>query len=83
MSDLDEIKALLVDIRDQQKRALEQQTEQVGLAREQLERSQRQIEESIGLQREAVAKQRMVTRIAVPGIAACILAILYLVIRYF
>lgn len=41
------------------------------------------IEESLNLQREAVSRQRTVTRIAAPGIVACIAALAYLVLRYF
>lgn len=56
---------------------------QRGLIEEQLARSRRTMDESIGLQRTALARQRQVTLIAVPGILACILAIGYLVFRYF
>ena len=83
MSELDDIKTLLGEIRDNQQRALEQQAKQVSLAEQQLERARSQIEESLALQREAVAKQRTVMRWALPGIALCIAAILYLIIKYF
>jgi hypothetical protein len=56
---------------------------QRGLIEEQLARSRRTMDESIGLQRTALARQRQVTLIAVPGILACILAIGYLLFRYF
>jgi hypothetical protein len=56
---------------------------QRGLIEEQLARSRRTMDESIGLQRTALARQRQVTLIAVPGILACILAIGYLIWRYF
>jgi hypothetical protein len=56
---------------------------QRGLIEEQLARSRRTMDESLGLQRTALARQRQVTLIAVPGILACILAIGYLVWRYF
>jgi hypothetical protein len=67
---------LLREIRD----TLEAQR---GLIEEQLARSRRTMDESIGLQRTALARQRQITLIAVPGILACILAIGYLVFRYF
>jgi hypothetical protein len=67
---------LLREIRD----TLEAQR---GLAEEQLARSRRTMDESLGLQRTALARQRQITLIAVPGILACILAIGYLVFRYF
>lgn len=83
MDDLDTLRSLLLEIRDNQRTGLEQQAEQVALAREQADRAKRQIEESLALQREAIAKQRTIMRLAVPGIALCMAAILYLVFRYF
>lgn len=53
------------------------------LIEEQLARSRRAMDESIGLQRIALARQRQITLIAVPGILACLLAIGYLIWRYF
>ncbi|MEX2241930.1 MAG: hypothetical protein WD775_14725 [Burkholderiales bacterium] len=67
---------LLREIRD----ALKAQR---ALVEEQLARSRRTMDESLGLQRTALARQRQITLIAVPGILACILAIGYLVFRYF
>ena len=67
---------LLREIRD----ALRLQRE---LIEEQLARSRASVEESIGLQRTALQRQRQVTAIAVPGILACLLAIGYLIWRYF
>jgi hypothetical protein len=56
---------------------------QRALVEEQLARSRASVEESIGLQKTALARQRQVTAIAVPGILACLLAIGYLIWRYF
>jgi hypothetical protein len=56
---------------------------QRSLVEEQLARSRRTMDESLGLQRTALARQRQITLIAVPGILACLLAIGYLVWRYF
>ena len=56
---------------------------QRALVEEQLARSRQTMEESLRLQRTALARQRQVTLIAVPGILACILAIGYLIWRYF
>lgn len=53
------------------------------LIEEQLARSRQTMDESIGLQRTALARQRQITLIAVPGILACLLAIGYLIWRYF
>ena len=67
---------LLREIRD----TLKAQRELVA---EQLARSRQTMDESIRLQRTALARRRTVTLIAVPGILACLLAIGYLVLRYF
>lgn len=67
---------LLKEIRDTLKA-------QRALVEEQMRKSRESVEESIGLQRTALRRQRQVTMVAVPGIIACILAIAYLVLRYF
>jgi hypothetical protein len=74
---------ILREIRDRQREAVEILKAQRALVEEQLRRSQKSVEESIGLQKTALARQRQVTMVAVPGIVACILAIAYLVYRYF
>lgn len=56
---------------------------QRALVEEQLARSRQTMDESLGLQRTALARQRQITLIAVPGILACLLAIGYLIWRYF
>jgi hypothetical protein len=58
-------------------------TAQRSLLEEQVERSRNTVAESIALQRLALRRQQTVTRIAVPGILACIAAIGWLVLRYF
>lgn len=58
-------------------------TAQRSLLEEQVERSRNTIAESIALQRLALRRQQTVTRIAVPGILACLAAIGWLVLRYF
>ncbi len=78
-----EVREILLEIRDNQLRAIENQEKHIALTQEQVERAKKQIEESIGLQRQAIEKTRSIMRIAIPGIIACIVAILYLVIRYF
>ena len=83
MSELDDIKGILNEMRDNQKLALEQQATQVAMAREQLDRAKTQIEESLALQRDAVARQRTIGRIALPAILLCIGLIGYLIVRYF
>ena len=82
MNELDDIKGILIEMRDNQQQALAQQASQLELAREQLERAKGQVEESLALQREAVAKQRTIGRIALPAILVCIGLIVYLVVRY-
>ena len=56
---------------------------QRSLVEEQLARSRQTMEESLRLQRTALARQRQITLVAVPGIVACIVAIGWLVFRYF
>ena len=74
---------LLREIRDNQRIALENQAQHIELVRQQLGRSKVQVAESLDLQRQAMAKARLITRIALPGVIACIALIAYLVIRYF
>lgn len=83
MSADDEVKNILMEIRDDQRVALRRQEEHLEIARQQLERARTQVAESINLQKEAIAKTRMITRIALPGVIFCIVLILYLIVRYF
>ncbi len=82
MSELEDLKSLLIDIRDNQRLSLEKQDEHIALAQQQIDRAKVQVEESISLQREAIAKQKSITRIAFPGIVLCIGLIIYLILRY-
>jgi hypothetical protein len=83
MSDTEDIRALLAEIRDNQRLSLQRQEEHLEIARKQFERSSGQVQESIALQRQAVDRVRNIARIAVPGILICIVLIVYLLIRYF
>ncbi len=74
---------LLREIRDGQREIIALLKQNRDLAQEQLGRSREKVEESIGLQKVALQRQRTVTLIAVPGIVACIAAIVYLLVRYF
>lgn len=78
-----ELLEILREIRDRQKEAVEILKAQRALVEEQLHKSRVSVEESIGLQKTALLRQRQVTMIAIPGIIACLVAIAYLVIRYF
>jgi hypothetical protein len=71
------------EIRDGQREMIALLSAQGALVEEQLKRSRSSVEESIQLQKTALARQRSITLIAVPGILACIAAIAYLVVRYF
>lgn len=82
MSELEEIVALIKEIRDSQRLALARQEEHVELARQQLERSRTQVERSIELQKAAVERVKQISRIAVPGIVLCLALIVYLIVRY-
>ena len=79
----DEIKDLLIEIRDNQKLSLQRQEEHLEIARQQVDRANRQVTESIELQKLAIAKAKQVARIAIPGIILCIALIIYLVVVYF
>lgn len=83
MSIEDELKSLLVEIRDNQRESMRFQREHLELAAQQLERSRTQVAESIELQREAIGKTRMIFGIAIPGVVLCIGLIIYLLVRYF
>lgn len=82
MSCDDEIRALLVEIRDNQRRSLERQEEHLAIAREQVERANRQVTESIELQKVAIARAKQIARVALPGIALCIALVIYLIVKY-
>ena len=83
MSAQDDIKTLLVEIRDNQRLSLQRQEEHLEIARQQMERTRKQVTESIELQKIAVAKARQVARFALPGVILCMVLIVYLVVRYF
>jgi len=74
---------VLREIRDGQREVLGLLTAQRAAAEEQVRKSRESIAESVALQRLALARQRTVTLIAVPGILVCMAAIAYLVWRYF
>ena len=82
MSDHEEIVSLLKEIRDNQRSALERQTQHLELAREQIERSRTQVQQSIELQKAAINRVKQISRIALPGIAVCVVLIAYLVVKY-
>ena len=83
MSDRDDIRELLVEIRDNQRLSLQRQEEHLEIARKQIERSSTQVQESIELQRLAVDRVKKVSRIAIPGILLCVALIVYLLVKYF
>ena len=83
MSDKDEIRDLLVEIRDNQRLSLQKQEEHLAVAREQIDRARRQVQDSIELQRQAIERVKRISRIAVPGIIFCVVLVVYLVVRYF
>jgi hypothetical protein len=83
MIDGEDIRTLLVEIRDNQRLSLQRQEEHLEIARKQIERSSDQVQESIELQRLAIDRVKKVSRIAVPGIVLCFVLIAYLLIKYF
>jgi hypothetical protein len=76
------IASLLGEIRDNQRRALDQQSAHLEIARSHFEQAKTQIAESLKLQQEAVHRQRTISRIALPALLFCIAAIVYLWWRY-
>ena len=82
MSQEEEIKELLVEIRDNQKLSLKRQEEHLEIARQQIERANKQVTESIELQKSAIGKVKQVARFTIPGIIICIALIIYLVVVY-
>ena len=83
MSDKDDIRDLLIEIRDNQRLSLQKQEEHLAVAREQIDRARRQVQDSMELQRQAIDRVKRISRIAVPGIILCVILIAYLVVRYF
>jgi len=83
VSDRDEIRDLLIEIRDNQRASLKKQDEHLAVAREQIDRARGQVQESIELQRQAIEKVKRISRVAVPGIVLCIGLIVYLLVKYF
>ena len=82
MGDKDDIRELLIEIRDNQRLSLQRQEEHLAIARDQVDRSRGQVQESIELQRQAIDRAKKISRIAVPGIIVCIFLIIYLVVKY-
>jgi len=82
MNDEAEIKALLSEIRDNQRIALERQAEQLAVAREQLERARGQVAESLALQKQAMQRFKSLSWIVLPLVALCVGLIVYLIVRY-
>ena len=82
MNASEEAVELLREIRDQQREMIALATGQRAAMEEQLRRSQASVAESIALQRAAVDRVRRISWIAIPGIAFCIVLIVYLVVRY-
>ncbi|MDH4351575.1 MAG: hypothetical protein OEY20_09140 [Gemmatimonadota bacterium] len=83
MSGNEDIRDLLVEIRDNQRLSLQRQEEHLAIAKEQVERARGQVQESIELQRLAIDKVKAVSRVAIPGIVICVVLIVYLLVRYF
>jgi hypothetical protein len=78
----DELKRLLIEIRDNQRLSLKKQEEHLEVARQQVERARTQVAESIQLQKLAIERTKTITRIAIPGIVLCVGLIIYLIVTY-
>ncbi|HEY6953185.1 MAG TPA: hypothetical protein VI758_12335 [Bacteroidota bacterium] len=77
-----EILTTLKKIHEGQQQIIKVLSAQHGTVEELAKQSRETVEESLGLQRTALRRQRTIGIVAVPGIVACIVAILYLVLRY-
>jgi hypothetical protein len=78
-----QILEVLREMRDGQREALRVMEQHRALVEEQIKTSRKTLEESVGLQRLAVKRQHAVLKFAAPAIGICILAIGYLLLRYF
>lgn len=78
MNTNEELKQILIEIRNNQQKALQQQQEHLDIAKKQLERSNNQVSESIDLQKQAMARFKLISMIAIPIILLCIGLIIYL-----
>ena len=83
MNSNEELKEILMEIRDNQQKALQQQQEHLEIAKKQLDRSNNQVSESIDLQRQAMARFKLISLIAIPIILVCIGLIIYLMTLFF
>ena len=79
----DELKQLLVEIRDNQRLSLQKQEEHLEVARQQIERTRTQVAEAIELQKVAIGRSKSVARITIPDVLLCITLIAYLIVKYF
>jgi hypothetical protein len=75
--------ATLHAIRDGQREIIQLLSAQRALAEEQISRSDQRIQKSVLLQELALQRQKVITAVALPSIGGCIIAIAYLVMRYF
>lgn len=79
----DQILETLGEIRDGQQEMIRLLSEHKTITEAHQQKSREMLEESMAVQRLAVQRQRNIGLIAIPGILACIAAIVYLVWRYF
>ena len=81
MKPIQDIKALLVEIRNNQRLSIERQEEHIALAKAQLERAEAQIDKSIAMQKEAMARFKRLSKVILPVLGFCIVLVVYLVVR--
>lgn len=79
----DELKQLLVEIRENQRLSLQKQEEHLEVARQQSERTRTQVAEAIELQKVPIGRTKSVARITIPDAQWCIALIVYLIDTYF
>jgi hypothetical protein len=78
----EEAVALLREIRDMQRQALDEQRAQRAVLEGHLADSRKQVAESIALQRSAVARARQATLIVAPLIVVLLGLLVYLLVRW-
>ena len=82
MNDNDQIVSLLTRIEENQRKALEVQQQQLGIAQAQLERSNRTIQESLELQRVAVSRQSQALKFILPIVVLLMALLAYLLVKW-
>ena len=82
MNENEQIISLLIQMEENQRKALEAHEKQLALAQAQLDRSNHTIRESIELQRTAVARQKHALWVVLPLVGVLFLLLVYLLLKH-